>query len=158
MVKKIDHLQNVNFTSRSSRLADCSDEQGRKRSSSNLFISTFNQSSRGMHELEKGLYPIFSDHGTGVTFSRDPVKQIVAAESVECLFNCISRSVLNHFSSALTQSQLRHNAGQAHKRCSLHENSLVIKKRSTKRTSREDRLACSAVKTRGHLLPSTGVQ
>lgn len=156
MAKKIDHLQNVNFTSLSSRLADCSDEQGRKRSSSapDLFISTFNQSSRGMHELKKGLYPILSNHGTGVTLSRDPVKQIVTAESVECLFNCIFRSVLNHFSSALTQSQLRHNAGQAHERCGLHENSLVIKEISTKRTSR----ACSAVKTKGHLLPSAGVQ
>lgn len=29
---------------------------------------------------------------------------------------------------------------------------------STKRTSREDHLSWSAVKTRGHLLPSAGVQ
>lgn len=160
MIMKIDHLQNVNFTSQSSRLADYNDELGRKRSSSapDLFICTFNQSSHGMHELDEGLYPIFSNHGTGVIFSRDPVKQIVTAESVECLFNCIFRSVLNHFSSALTQSQLRHNVGQAHKRCGLHENSLVINKISTKRTSRKDHLSCSAVKTRGHLLPSARVQ
>lgn len=159
-IKKIDHLQNVNLTSQSSRLTDCNDDQGRKRSSSapDLFICTFNQSSHGVHELEKGLHPIFPNHGTGVIFSRDPVKQIVTAESVECLFNFIFRSILNHFSSALTQSQLRHNAGRAQKRCGLHETTLVINKISTKSTSREDHLSWSAVKTRGHLLPGAGVQ